>query len=115
MSMELDRLLPLFIIWLIWRLTSRKRKAGPEKTIPASVDVQEKLKEREPVTVAAPFPAQPAVDTVMQIKEKRPVVQPAVRHARRGFTAKCRGRDFLQQAVVWSEILAPPVSLRDDG
>ena len=112
--MELERLLPLLIIWIIWRIVSRKRKAGPEKTVPPPAGVKEEMKELESGTVAAPFPAQPALDTVVQPEEKQPVVQPAVRPARRGFAAKCSDRNFLKQAVVWSEILAPPVSLRDD-
>jgi hypothetical protein len=112
--MELERLLPLLIIWIIWRILS-KRKTAPEKTVSPPAGVKEEIEELEPVTEAAPLPAPPAFDTEEQPEEKQTVVQPAVRPARRGFAAKCSDRNFLQQAVVWSEILAPPVSLRDEG
>ena len=113
--MELDRLLPLLIIWIIWRIVNSKRKSGAKKTIPPPGGLKEEMEELESVTVAVPLPAQPAVEVEVQPEEKQPVVQPAVRPARRGCAAKCPDRNFLRQAVVWSEILAPPVSLRDDG
>jgi hypothetical protein len=113
--MELDRLLPLFIIWVIWRILNRKRKAWSEKTGAPLASVKEEMAILEPVTVTASFPAPSADETVVQPEEKQTVVYPEVRPAKRCFAVKCHDRDFLQQAVVWSEILAPPVSLRDDG
>ena len=112
--MELERLLPLLVIWIIWRILNRKSKTGAEKTGPLPGVVQEEIAELEPVTAPAPLSPQPIVDTEEQPQEMPPVIQPVVRPARCGFTVKCPDRDFLQQAVVWSEILAPPVSLRDD-
>ena len=85
--------------------------------MPVPGGVQEEIAELEPVTAPAPLSPQPVVDTEEQEEqpeEKSPVIQPAVRPARYRYTGKCPDRHFLQQAVVWSEILAPPVSLRDD-
>ncbi len=112
--MELDRLLPLLIIWIIWRILNRKSKTRAEKTVPLPVPVQEEMAELEPVAMTVPLASEPGVDTEVQLKEKRPPTRPAARPARCGFVRGYPERNFLQQAVIWSEILAPPVSLRDD-
>ena len=113
--MEIERLLPLLIIWIIWRILTNRQKAAKEKTGTPPVISKQGSKTAEPVEVAT-LPAPPISKTEAEEQPiiNKTVLPPAVRpckRARRGL--KCPDRSFLQQAIVWAEILAPPVSLRD--
>jgi len=112
--MELDRLLPLLVIWIIWSIINRKGKKRTEKIVPLPVPVQEEMGELEPVAMTVPLSPESGVETTEQLMEKHPPKRTAAGPARCGVAFGYPGRNFLQQAVVWSEILAPPVSLRDD-
>lgn len=115
--MEIERLLPLLIIWIIWRILSYKRKAVKEKTGTPPVFSKEDSEKLKPVPAAAPLPT-PAIGTTVAVaqpvvtKTVTPLPAMPVGRPRRGMM--CSDRSFLQQAVVWAEILAPPVSLRDN-
>jgi hypothetical protein len=115
--MEIERLLPLLIIWIIWRILTYKRKADKEKTGAPPVFSKEGSEIPEPVPVAAPLPS-PSIGTTgtgdQPMVTKTVVPPPAMPagQARRGMMGA--DRSFLQQAVVWAEILAPPVGLRDN-
>jgi len=114
--MELERLLPLLIIWIIWRILINRRKAAKEQAGIPPVLRKEESETGEPVPAAA-VPPPPAVsekeaeEQPFVIKTVMPPPGMPCRRARHGIMGP--DGSFLQQAVVWAEILAPPVSLRD--
>ena len=113
--MEIERLLPLLIIWIIWRILTNRQKAAKEKTGVSPVFSKQGSKTAESVEVATlPSPPISKIEAEEQPILNKTVMPPPVRLCRRPRRGlKCPDRSFLQQAVVWAEILAPPVSLRD--
>ena len=116
--MKIERLLLLLlIIWIIWRILTNKRKGGKEETGTSPVFSKEGSEKPEPVPASVPLPS-PSIGTTgtedqpMVTKTVMPPPAMPAGRARRGMMGA--DRSFLQQAVVWAEILAPPVSLRDN-
>jgi len=122
--MDVIKLLPLLIIWAIWRILSRAKKDN-KQTEPSGLTKPER--ERRPFRTEissngqtpqkAPFPAPPFPTT--QSKTDRDAVPPVglktfVHEKQKDWLRYSKySRMFLRNAVIWSEILASPVVLRD--
>jgi hypothetical protein len=116
--MDLERLLPLLILWIIWRILTNRRKVTKEKAGPPPVFLEKESEAVEPGRAAAVPP--PPLVSVTEAEEQAIVSTPVTSspampggRARQGMMEP--DRSFLQQAVVWAEILAPPVGLRDSA
>jgi len=114
--MELERLLPLLIIWIIWRILTNRRKAAKVQAGVPPVFSKKEPETGEPVPAVAtpPSPAVSKTEAEEQPFVIKTVMPPPVIPRRRA-RHRIMGLDgsFLQQVVAWAEILAPPVSLRD--
>jgi len=128
-----DKLFPLILLFIFWTLSNRsskKRKEGPpvpvkekpvkrtrpERLLPLAEkhkDLLFKVGEESTVptlkTAAAEPPKQKNVPPVV---EKIP--EPVRRRQCRGDVPFRPGRRRLRRAIIWSEILAPPLALRDE-
>ncbi len=151
--MDFERLFTLFIIMIIWGVSSflrKKAKADPKKQAPADqkpglfkilqqhlAALEEKSKEEEIIHLDEYFqpPHQPRTDehekkSLIEIAEdsliqESPITgretvsaappkrvtkpRPTIHRKKPAIT----NRRKLQNAVIWAEILAPPVALRD--
>lgn len=128
-EIDLGRLLPLVVLWIIWLLITRGRgRERPE--IPVPQPAGENRTAEQPVpddrfdfppgdfgpaefyrSAAVPFPSPARKD---EVKPPLPAAKPAARRRPTvpGFRAGVSGRE-LRRLIVWSEILASPLGLRD--
>lgn len=143
--MDFERLIPLLVIYIVWRIISKPRKKAPQqqKTAPAEgrgikilrqvlsgepdqEELEAIIKERagtaaglpaEEITAATPIPS--ALPRQKVVQEAEPAIALPKRSGSKekrlkvvcgaGFT-----RRTLKNAVIWSELLAKPLALRDD-
>ena len=123
--MDIEKLIPLLIIWVIWRIVSRIRTGPPApepkigKTVPGRIADGAEGPVPQPSIVAEPPIQKPKVETpsaagqeTVEGKVACPLKPAGFGPARPVMSRYSPG--FLRRAMVWAEILGPPVSLRND-
>ncbi len=113
--MDFDRFLPLIIVFIIWRLTERmrqkKKRPTPMQVDPAAQEFD--IKNMSELKLdGSPLPAESLIADPLHVVAEKNMSQIITRKKTRRHKLS-RKKIFLRQAVVWSEILSPPVSLRD--
>lgn len=128
-TMGFDNILPLVIIWLIWRFFSKAKGRPDLEEIPVpGVGSPDHWQDEEP----HPFAVFRRPEEIMG-REMEPVT-PEVKETSKPFfieevaapvkivrppavvaslAVRPESRSRLQQAVIWAEILGPPVAWRD--
>jgi hypothetical protein len=124
-EIDLGRLLPLLVIWVIWMLITRRRGKGQEEPVPAPPREEEDwVLEEElglppaeydfpqgyiPAAASIPF----SVGKGTGNPKPKPIVKSAAPPKEPGLKYRTPiSRRELRRMIVWSEILAPPVGLR---
>jgi hypothetical protein len=115
--MELERLFPLFLIWIIYTIFIRMRRVR-KKDVGPVVTPAPAVHGKDSGSRPQDFRAEP----LMAASEKERATQPLSKSfsASAGLQQKSSRRRqistraFLRRAVVWSEILRPPVSMRSE-
>jgi hypothetical protein len=113
--MDFEKLLPLIIVFVIWRLSEKIRekqkrlKVLQVDTTNQKLDVSQST-ETEIDTSPHPFGqiSSPPLETVSGRRETH--ITPKENAQKPSISCK---KIFLRRAIVWSEILSPPVSMRD--
>ena len=123
--MDVIKLVPLLIVWAIWLIMKRMKKTGREISLLGTVEQKKEnkpLKDNQIVKVecnglvsASSFSRvenkwKKDMKIPLAKKQSSQVVGQKERHHHTGYFS----RKLLRKAVIWSEILALPVSLRDD-
>jgi hypothetical protein len=117
--MDLERLSPFFLIWLIYTLFTSKRQARKKDVgtvVPPAPVVHGDDSRSRPQN----FRAEPLMAAGEKERATRPeptglvVVAAARSQQESSRRRRISSRAFLRRAVVWSEILRPPVSMRSE-
>lgn len=123
--MDIEKLVPLLIIWVIWRIVSRIQTGPPApkpeigKTVPGRIADGAGGPVPQPSILAPPPLQRPEVETPsaagQEIVRERVAcpLKPAGFGPARPVTSRY-SPGCLRRAIVWAEILGPPVSLRND-
>ena len=113
--MDFDRFLPIIVVFIIWRL-SEKMRNRKKRLESLHVDTtNEELNNYE--ILESDFDTLPShfeeiigdpEEVVLESNKKQRAVEKKSKES-----VNARKKFFLRRAVVWSEILSPPVSMRD--
>jgi len=147
--MDLERLIPLLVIYVIWRLISRPRRQKPQQeTMPRPENrgmkilrqlITDEFDQEGPKPVlkkrvegmirsdaekvafmeTAPAPSEPPDFLQVDVREAAPERKPpqpdrGKKPCPKGRRRRAFNRRALKKAVIWSELLAKPLALRDD-
>jgi hypothetical protein len=111
--MDIERFFPLLILWVLYQIFFKKRAVTKKESVPKSMPAvgwrEARNEDKEPSPVLA---AMATVDKDVPAGASNRTVRPRAIVADSVQPAKHYSRRSLRRAVIWSEILGPPVCQR---